>query len=144
MIIKRGKLKEWTRKMKECKMKSCLLSEKLYCLHNPLTINYNNVRDNHSSVVWINLIVGSYALHNVTKAYENVVNSIATFVQSTPPTNIITNETNLTQYSIKQGLKKNLGCSTKNNCSSFITPYLSSQKILNTSATNNKETAWHI
>ena len=51
------------------------------------------------------MIVGSHALHNVAKAYANVVNSIATFFEPTPQTNIITNDTILTQYSIKQGLK---------------------------------------
>ena len=54
---------------------------------------------------WNNLIVGSNELHSVAKAYVKVVNAIATFVKPTPPTNIITNEIILTQYSIKQGLK---------------------------------------
>ena len=52
-----------------------------------------------------NPIVGSNELHSVAKAYINVVNDINSFIKPTPPTNIITNETILTQYSIKQGLK---------------------------------------
>ena len=65
---------------------------------------------------WSNLIVGYHDLHNVSKAYVNVVNTIATFVEPTTPNNIITKETILTQYSIKQGLiflKKSRGCSMK-------------------------------
>ena len=54
---------------------------------------------------WKNLIVGSHSLHSVAMAYVNVINAISTFVDPNPPTNIITNETILTQYSIKQGLK---------------------------------------
>ena len=54
---------------------------------------------------WNNLIVGSNELHSVAKAYVNIVNAIAFFVKPTPPTNIITNMTILTQYIIKQGLK---------------------------------------
>ena len=50
---------------------------------------------------WENLVVGYHALHNVAKAYINVVNDIAAFFDSTPPNNIITNETTLTQYNIK-------------------------------------------
>ena len=53
----------------------------------------------------INVIVGSYILHNITKAYVNVVNDIDIFVERIPPTNTITNETILTQYSIIQGMK---------------------------------------
>ena len=49
-----------------------------------------------------NLIVGSNKIHSVAKAYINVFNAIASFVKPTPPTNIIINETILTQYSIKQ------------------------------------------
>ena len=56
-------------------------------------------------MVWSNMIFVSHSLHNVAKAYANVVNSIATFVDPTPQTNIITNDTILTQYSIKQGLR---------------------------------------
>ena len=54
---------------------------------------------------WNNLIVGSNKIHSVEKTYVNVVNAITSFVKPTLPTNIITNETILTQYSIKQGLK---------------------------------------
>ena len=52
-----------------------------------------------------NLIVGSNEIHSVAKAYVNVVNAITSFVKPTPPNNIITNKTILTQYIIKQGLK---------------------------------------
>ena len=54
---------------------------------------------------WNNLVVGYYALHNVTKAYVNIVNAINTFIDPTTPTNIIKNENILNQYIIKQGLK---------------------------------------
>ena len=54
---------------------------------------------------WNNLIVGSNEIHSVEKSNINVVNAITYFVKPTPPTNIITNETILNQYSIKQGLK---------------------------------------
>ena len=71
------------------------------CLRNPTTINYNDGRANWWSMVWSNLIVGSYDLYNVSKAYANIFNAIITFVAPTPPTNIIINETILTQYNIK-------------------------------------------
>ena len=54
---------------------------------------------------WNNLIVSSNTLHIVAKAYFNDVNAIDTFIEPTPPNNIITNETILTHYNIKQGLK---------------------------------------
>ena len=54
---------------------------------------------------WNNLIVGSNELHSVAKNYVNVANAIATFVKPNPPNNTITNETILTQYIIKKGLK---------------------------------------
>ena len=54
---------------------------------------------------WNNLIVGSNEIHSVAKAYVNVVNAITSFVKLTPPTNIITNETILTQYRIKKIFK---------------------------------------
>ena len=38
-------------------------------------------------------------------SYVNVVNDIAAFVETNPPTNTITSETILTQYIIRQGLK---------------------------------------
>ena len=50
---------------------------------------------------WGNLIVGSCALHNITKAYVKFENAIVTFVDTTSPINIITNETILTYYNIK-------------------------------------------
>ena len=52
-----------------------------------------------------NPIVGFNEIHSIAKAYIHVVNAITSFVKLTPPTNIITNETILTQYSIKQVLK---------------------------------------
>ena len=54
---------------------------------------------------WNNLIVGSNYLQNVAKAYSNVVNDVTTFVEPNSPTNIITNDTILIQYNIKQVLK---------------------------------------
>ena len=54
---------------------------------------------------WNNLIVGSNELHSVAKAYVSVVNAISFFVKPTPPINIITNYTILTQCRINQGLK---------------------------------------
>ena len=51
---------------------------------------------------WSNLILGVRDLHNVIMAYVNAFNFITTIVETTPPINIITNETILTQYSIKQ------------------------------------------
>ena len=52
-----------------------------------------------------NMIVGSNGLHSAEKGYINIVNYITSFVKPTPPNNIITNETILNQYSIKQVLK---------------------------------------
>ena len=57
-------------------------------------------------MVWSNLIFGSRTLHNVCKAYANFFNAISTFFEPTTPTNIITNDTILTQYIIKQVIKK--------------------------------------
>ena len=54
---------------------------------------------------WSNQIVGARSLHNVSKSYVNVINTITTFVETTPPTNNIKNENVLTQYSIKQLFK---------------------------------------
>ena len=54
---------------------------------------------------WINLIFGVRALHNVDKYYANVINDIADFVEPTTTKDIITNETILTQYIIKQVLE---------------------------------------
>ena len=54
---------------------------------------------------WNNLIVGSNELHSDEKAYINVVNAITSFLKLTPPTNIITNKTIMTQYIIKNGPK---------------------------------------
>ena len=46
---------------------------------------------------WINLIVGSRDLHNITKPYVNVVNAITNFIEPTTPNNIITNNIILNQ-----------------------------------------------
>ena len=54
---------------------------------------------------WNNIIVGPKELQSVAKSYDNVVNAIDYFVKPTPPPKIITNETILTQYRIKQVLK---------------------------------------
>ena len=79
-------------------------------------------------MVWNNSTVGSNELDGVAKAYVSVVNDIATFINPTPPTNIITNETILTKYSIKQALKvfeKRLRLQyTKNNISWMISGLL--------------------
>ena len=76
-----------------------------YSLRNPPNVNYSKKIATWRSMGCNNLNVGSNELHSVAKSYSNVVNAIAVFVKPTPPTNIITNETILTQYSIKQGLK---------------------------------------
>ena len=91
-------------------------------------------------MVWSNQIIGSHALHNVSKAYANVVNNITTLVEPNPSANIITNETILTQYIIRQGLKflgKKVRLQYENNCSSFINTGLSRQVSLKTSVINN-------
>ena len=77
---------------------------KIEHLQYPLTNNYNDGIFNQQYIVWSYLIVGYHDLHNVSKAYENFFNAITTLVEPTPPTNIITNENILTQYSIRQGL----------------------------------------
>ena len=51
---------------------------------------------------WRNVIVGSRDLHN---SYNNAVKSIAIFVGTTTPVNIITNDTIMAQYTINQGLQ---------------------------------------
>ena len=79
--------------------------QKGYRIQNTPTINCNYIGANWHSMSWINLIVNSHALHNVAGAYLNTVNDIATFVETTPQTNIITHEIILTQYIIKQGIK---------------------------------------
>ena len=76
-----------------------------YILRNPPNVNYSDKRSTRLSMGWNNIIVGSNELHSATKAYINVVNAINYFVKPTTPTNIITNETILTQYIINQGLR---------------------------------------
>ena len=74
-------------------------------LRNPPNINYSDKRSTRLSMGWNNIIVVSNEIHSVAKAYVNVINAITSFFKPTSPTNIITNKTILTQYSIKQGLK---------------------------------------
>ena len=76
-----------------------------YILRNPPNIKYSDKRATQISMGWNNLIVGSNEIHSVAKTYINIVNVITYFVKPTPPTNIIANETILTQYSIKKVLK---------------------------------------
>ena len=78
---------------------------KWYRLQNPPTIKYNDGKSNRRSVGCSKLIVGSHVLRSVSKSQVNTFNAISAFVEPTPPTNIIKNETILTQYSIKQRLK---------------------------------------
>ena len=76
-----------------------------YIIRNPTNVNYSDKRATRLSMGCNNLIVGSNELHSEEKFYVNVVNYIASFVNPTPPTNIITNDTILMQYSIKQVLE---------------------------------------
>ena len=76
-----------------------------YILRNLPNVNYSDKISNQRSMGRNNIIVGSNELHSVAKSYVNVVNAIDNSVKPTPPTNIITNETILTQYIIKQGLR---------------------------------------
>ena len=76
-----------------------------YILRKPPNVNYSDKRATRLSMGRNNIIVSSNEIHSVAKAYVNVVNTITYFVKPTPPTNIITNKTILTQYSINQGLK---------------------------------------
>ena len=76
-----------------------------YILRKPPNVNYSDKISTRHSMGWNNLIVGSNELHSVEKVYINVVNAIASFVKPTPPINIITKKTILTQCSIKQGIK---------------------------------------
>ena len=78
--------------------------QKGYRLRNPPTFNYSNNTATQHSMGRNSLIVDSNELHSVTNAYIKVVNNIATFARPTPPTNIITNDTTMTQYSIKKGI----------------------------------------
>ena len=76
-----------------------------YILRNTPNVNYSDKRVTRFSMGQNNLIVGSNKIQSVAKDYINVANAINYFVKRTPPTNIITNKTILTQYSINQGLK---------------------------------------
>ena len=79
-------------------IKGCILS-------NPPNVNYSDKRATRISMGRNNLIVGSNEMHSVEKSNINVVNAITYFVKPTLPTNIIANESILTQYSINQLLK---------------------------------------
>ena len=72
--------------------------QKGYSIRNPRNTNYINKRVTRWSMGWKILIVVSNELHSVVKSYSNVVNAISTFVEPTPPTNIIKNDTILNQY----------------------------------------------
>ena len=78
---------------------------KVYILRNPPNVNYSDKRGTQRYMEWNNLIFGSNELHSIERAYVNVVNAISFLFKTTPPTNIITNNTILTQYSIKHGIK---------------------------------------
>ena len=71
--------------------------QKVYCLRNPPTINYNNGTVNRLSMNWNNLIVVSNAFQNVANAYVNAVNDITNFIEPTQPNKTITNKTITTQ-----------------------------------------------
>ena len=96
-------------------------------------------------MVWINLIVGYNDLKNVAKEYVNIVNAIAKCFETTSPTNIITNDNILNQYSIKHGLKvkKKARLKYEYNCNIFMTTELLSQISLATSLMNNGEITFH-
>ena len=76
-----------------------------YILSNLPNFNYSDKRATRISMGWNNLIIGSNEINSVAKSYVNVINAITYFVKPTPPTNIITNEIILNQYSIKHGIK---------------------------------------
>ena len=81
------------------------LDRKGYILRNPPNVNYSDKRANQHFMRWNNQIIGSNELHSAVKAYVNVVNATDYFVKPTTPNNIITSNTILTQYIIKQVLK---------------------------------------
>ena len=94
---------------------------------------------------WRNLIACVHALHNTPMVYVNVINAITTFVEPTPPTNIITNLTILNQYIIKKGLQifgKKVKLRCKNNCNNFMTTELLNQIGLAISLINKVRIAW--
>ena len=75
-------------------------------------------------MIWKNITVDYHVIHSVAKAHIIVFNDISTFFEPTSPTNIMTNETILTQYRVKQGLRvfgKKLRLWYKNSCSSSMT-----------------------
>ena len=120
---------------------------KWYSLRNLPNVNYSDKRATRCSMGWNNLIVGSNEIHNISKAYVNVVNDISTSVKPTPPTNTITNENVLTQYSTNQGLKifeKKARLQYKNNYSSFIIAWLLNLRNPKTSVMDSGEGVWHI
>ena len=78
-----------------------------------------------------------------TKSNINAVNGIATFVGLTPTTNIITNETILTQHSINQVLQvfKKAKLQSKKSYNNSMTIGLLNQISLVISIMNNKRRA---
>ena len=118
-----------------------------YSLSNHPNVNYSDKRATRISMGWNNLIIGSNEIHIVAKAYINAVNAITYFIKPTPPTIIITNETILTQYRIKQLLKvfvKKGKAAVQNNYSiSMIAGFLNLRNP-KTSVMNSGEGVWHI
>ena len=74
---------------------------KRYFLRNLPSVNCSDKLSTWHYMGSKNLIDGFNKLHNDEKSYINVVNAITSSVKPTPPTNIVTNETILTQYIIK-------------------------------------------
>ena len=68
-----------------------------YRVRNPTNVKYSEKRATRSFMGRNNIIFGYNELHSVTKSYANVVDAIAYFFKLTPKTNIITNDTILTQ-----------------------------------------------
>ena len=86
-------------------------------------------------MIYSNMIVYSYALQSVAKSYVIIVKDISTFFEPIPRTNIITNETILKQYSIRQGIKvfgKKARLKYENSCISYIITELLIQRRLKT------------
>ena len=94
---------------------------------------------------WTNLVVGAHEIHIVCKTYVNVVKTISKVFEPTSPTNIITNETILDQYSINKVLQisgKKANMKWKNNCNNFMTAQLYNQISFATSIMNSEIRDW--
>ena len=118
-----------------------------YILKNNNNVNYSDKRGTQRSMECNNITVGSNELKSVAKAYVNIVNAIDTFFKPTPPTNIITNETILTQYSIKKGLNvfsKKGKASVRRELHQFIGHRVLNLRNPKTSVMNSREGVWHI